>query len=492
MMKWRVQTWALILVLALGVPAAWAQQQKDPRLNTPVAPLPPIMSGESSSKALMDDPAPSPQNALKPDESPLSGAEAFSLGIRSGGRSYVQPSINYRQFADNSQLTTTSVDDWRSAGTLTGSLALQHTRSRSQLGIDYSGGGELFSTIGSSQFSYHRLGLSERISWRRVTLLLADSMTYLPESSFGGGGFGGISSGLLGGLGSGGIGTGLGGGFGGGLQPGIVPSQSILTGSGRRISNTAMGQIQFTISPRASMTAGGSYGLLRFLDSGFISSNNYQFSTGYNYKLNPSDTIGVAYSVSMMRFDGINSSGDFHDIQLAYGRRLTGRLAMRLTGGPQFGRFTNPVVGAGDRVSWSVRNSLLHNFRNTDLGLSYAHEASSGSGVAAGADTDRVEGTLSRQLTRMWSGNLVFGFAHNKSIQALNAVATNRNVNTWHTGFQLVRPLSRKASLSFTYNLTGQSAGNPPGCTGLACGRLPLRHQFSLGINWGFGPYAID
>lgn len=492
MMKWRVQTWALIVVLALGVSTAWAQQQKDPRLNPPVAPLPPIMAGESSSKALSDDPVPVPQNALKPDESPLSGAEAFSLGIKSGGRSYVSPSINYMQFADNNQRTSTSIDDWRTTGTLTGSLALQQTKSRSQLGINYSGGGSLFSNVSSSRFSYHRLGFSEQISWRRVTLLLADSMTYLPESSFGGGGFGGISSGLLGGLGNGSIGTGLGGGFGGGLQPGIVPSQSILTGTGSRISNSAMGQIQIAISPRASMTASGSYGLLRFLESGFISSNNYQFSTGYNYKLNPADTIGVVYSMNMLRFGGINRSADFHNIHLAYGRRLTGRLAMRLTGGPQFGTFTNPVSGTGNRVSWSVQSSLLYNFRNTDLGLSYSHGTSSGSGVFVGSDTDRVEGSLSRQLTRMWSGNLVFGFAHNKSIQALNAVATNRNVNTWYTGFQLRRPLSRKANLDFTYNLTGQSANNPVGCTGLACGRLPLRHQFSLGLSWGFGPYAID
>ena len=493
MMKWRVQTWALIVVLTLGVSNAWAQQQKDPRLNPPVAPLPPIMSGESSSKALLDDPVPVPQNAVKPDESPLSGAEAFSLGIKSSGRSYIQPAISFRLFADNSKSTATSVDDWRAAGTVTGNIALQHTRGRSQLGIDYSGGSMSFSTLGSTRWnSYHRLGFSEQISWRRVTLQLADSMVYLPESSFGGGGFGGISSGLLGGLGNGSIGTGLGGGFGGGLQPGIVPSQSILTGSGRRISNTAMGQIQFTISPRASMTAGGSYGLLRFLDSGFISSNNYQFSTGYNYKLNPSDTIGVTYSVSMMRFGAINRSGDFHNIHLGYGRRLTGRLAMRLSGGPQYGTFTNPVSGNGFRVSWGVQSSLLYNFRNTDLGLSYSHGASSGSGVFVGSDTDRVEGNLSRQLTRMWSGSLVFGFAHNKGIQALNAVATNRIVNTWHTGFQLRRPLTRKASLNFNYNLTGQSANNPVGCTGFACGRRPLRHQFSLGIGWGFGPYAID
>ncbi|MCL4522854.1 MAG: hypothetical protein M1451_02950 [Acidobacteria bacterium] len=327
-------------------------------------------------------------------------------------------------------------------------------------------------------------------------------MTYLPESAFGGGGFGGISSGMLGGLGGGlggGIGAGLGGGLGGfggglggGINPGIIPGQSILTGTGGRISNTALGQLQFTLSPRASITASGSYGILRFLDSGFIESDNYQFSGGYNYKLNPSDTIGVVYTVNMLRFGGINRSADFHNVQLAYGRRLTGRLAMRISGGPQIGSFTNPVSGAGNRTSWGVRSSLIYNLRNTTLGLNYSHSASSGSGVLVGSDADRIDGSISRQLTRMWAGGLVFGFAHNKTIQQLNTSGVERTVNTWHAGFNLQRPLSRKASLTFTYNVTGQSANNPVGCTGLACGRLPLRHQLALAINWGFGPYAID
>jgi hypothetical protein len=367
------------------------------------------------------------------------------------------------------------------------------------LGINYSAGSGLYSTSGSSRTSFHRLGISEQISWRRVTLLLSDSMTYLPESSFGGGGFGGISSGLFGGLGSGGIGTGLGGGLGGfggglggGLNQGIAPGQSILTGIGRRMSNTALGQLQYTLSPRASMTATASYGMLRFLDSGFINSNNYQFSGGYNYKLNAADTIGVSYSVSMMRFSGINRSANFHRIQLAYGRRLTGRLAMRISGGPQIGSFTNPVVGSGNRTSWDLRSSLIYNLRNSTLGLSYSHSTSSGSGVLVGADSDRIEGSINRQLTRMWNGGLVFGFAHNSSIRQLNTTLLDRTVNTWHTGFHLQRPLSRKANLTFTYNLTGQRANNPTGCTGLACGRLPLRHQIVLGISWGFGPYVID
>lgn len=498
MMKSRVQMWSLILVLALAVPAARAQQQKDPRVNPPVAPLPPIPMNESSSRAPLDDPAPNPQNALKPDESPLSGAEAFTLGTSGGGRSYVTPSIRYTQVTDNTKRTTTSAADWRTNGNLTGNLSLLHIKSRSQFGIDYSAGGSLFSTANNHRGSFHRLGISEHISWRRVTLLLADSMTYLPESSFGSGGFGGISTGL-GGFGNSGSGTGLGGGlggFGGGLGGGsgsvIVPGQSILTGIGRRISNTAVAQIQYMVSPRASMTISGSHGMLRFLDGGFITSNNYRFSSGYDYKLNAADSIGVNYSSSMMRFSGINRSGNFHNVHLAYGRRLTGRLAMRLSGGPQFGTFTNPVAGSGHRTSWGLSSSLLYRFRNSNLSLDYLHRATSGSGVLVGADSDNFNGSLSRQLTRMWSGGLSFGFAHNNSIRQLNTAATTRTVNTWHAGLNLHRPLGRNAQLFLNYTASGQRATNPVGCTGVVCGRLPIRHHFGLGITWGFGPYAID
>jgi hypothetical protein len=498
MKKWRMASWTLILVLALGVPTAWAQQ-KDPRLNPPVAPLPPISPGESSSKSALDDPVPNPQNAVKPDESPLSGAEAFTLGTSGGGRSYVTPTIRYTQIADYSKKTTGTLDDWRSTGTLVGQLALQRIWGRSQMGIDYSGGGTLFTTASNSKGSFHRLGINQQISWRRVTLMLADSMIYLPDSSFGAGGIGGIGlgSGMTGGLGNGGIGTGLGGGgfgggLGGGLIPGITPNQSILTGSGRRISNTALGQIQYTIGPRSSVTASGSYGMLRFLDSGFISSNNYQFMTGYNYKMNSADTIGLVYSLSMLRFGGITRSANFHSFHFAYGRRLTGRLALRLSGGPQFGTFANQVAGSSNRVSWSLRSSLSYNFRNTDLGLNYSHGATTGSGVMVGSDTDRVDGSIRRQLTRMWQGGLVSGFSYNRSLRQLNTVATSRNVVSWHVGFTLQRPLGRKAQMHLTYHMTGQDAGNPAGCTGLACGHTPIRHHFALAFSWGFGPYAID
>lgn len=495
MKKWRIATWALIFVLALAVPAAWAQQQKDPRLNPPVAPLPPITPGESSSKAALDDPVPNPQNAVKPDESPLSGAEAFTLGT-SGGRSFVSPTIRYTQIADYSDKATGLGDDWRTTGTLIGQIALQRNLGRGQLGIDYAGGGTLFATASKSRGSFHRLGISQQMSWRRVTLMLADSMTYLPESSFGAGGIGGISTGMQGGFG--GIGTGLGGGglggggLGGGLVTGIAPGQSILTGLGRRISNTAIGQIQYTLGPRSSVTASGSYGMLRFLDSGLISSNNYQFMTGYNHKLNAADTIAVIYSLSMMRFGGITRSANFHHIQLAYGRRLTSRMALRLTGGPQFGTFSNPVSGSNSRASWSVRSSLLYNFRNTDLGLNYSHGASSGSGAVVGADTDRIEGSIRKQLTRMWQGGLMFGFAHNSSIRQLNTVTTNRTVNTWHGGLNLARPLGRQGQLHLMYRVSGQASDNPAGCTGLLCGRTPIRHHFSLAFSWGFGPFALD
>jgi hypothetical protein len=240
------------------------------------------------------------------------------------------------------------------------------------------------------------------------------------------------------------------------------------------------------------VTASGAYSLLRFIDSGFISSNNYQVMSGYNYKLNSADTIAVTYSLGMMRFTGITRSANFHNFHLAYGRRLTGRMALRLSGGPQYGTFDNPVTGSASRLNWSMRSSLLYNFRNIDLALNYSHGATAGSGALVGADTDRVDATLRRQLTRMWSGGLALGFARNHSIRQLNATGAERNVKTWHTGINLHRPLGRQGSLSFVYNLTGQNGNNPAGCAGVTCGRLPLRHHFGLVFSWGFGPYAFD
>ena len=54
------------------------------------------------------------------------------------------------------------------------------------------------------------------------------------------------------------------------LNPSFNANQTLYTGRGSRISNSAMTQLQYSASARSSFTFGASYGLLRFLDAGLI------------------------------------------------------------------------------------------------------------------------------------------------------------------------------------------------------------------------------
>jgi len=487
----RTRLWMMmVVVLAILVSGAWAQQ-KDPRLNPPMQPLPPLSAGESSSKSSAGEPAAKAAEGMKPDDRPLSGVEAFTLGTMGQGRSYFAPTLRLNQ-------TTNRSPHWDTTGTFAGQLALQRLWSRYALALGYSGGGTLFAT-GSQPRSYaDYTHMSLNITGRRWNVLLADSFAYIPESSYGPGGIIGVGTGFgnwIGGAVSG-ASTGnvlpAGSIIGAGLLPGITPSQTILNGIGRRISNAMVGQMHYAFSPRSSFTAGGSYGMLRFLDAGFVESDNYQFHTGYNYKLSAVDSLAVSYRFDMLRFHGVDRSSNNHGVSLSYGRKLTGRMALRLSGGPRVARFHNPLAGSGTRLSWSTNSALSVRFRSEDLNLSYSYGATSGSGVFYGSESHRFEGRLSRQLSRMWSGGLQFGYAHNQSVRQLNGGIVDRVVNTWHAGFGLHRPLGRDTSLYFGYNVVGQVGNNPAGCAGITCGRMPIGHLFSLGFSWSFGPYEIE
>jgi hypothetical protein len=472
--KQLVRALFLVMVALCALPA-WSQQ-KDPRLNQPVQPLPGVSSGESSSKG-SPNAAGDQANAMKPDTRPLSGAEQFSLGSPGGGRSILTLNIRFRELADSNNSSGTGTD-WTSASVVNGDIGIQHNSARSEFTAVYAGGGTLYNTRVDQNETFHQVSLTERILGRRWTLLLSDAAGYLPEASFG---FGGLN----GGLGS------LGGPFGN-LNPLFDPSQSILTGRARRISNTFVGEVQYTISPRAAFTVSGSYGLLHFLDDGFIDNRSVGLRTGYNYALNSRDTIGVNYGFNRFSFNGQDALMN-HVAQLAYGRRITGRLALQLYGGPSFTTFETSAASAsrGIDFSWSAGALLRYQMARTGVSLSYLHGISGGAGIFAGAERDEIQTTVDRKLTRQLSGGANFGFARNAGLgQALGSgavVPSNTRFNSLYGGVSLNRPLGRRLSLAFSYTLERQTASNAV-CITAICGATYLRHQFGLGLNWSLRP----
>ncbi len=473
-----------ILIIALGVCTApgWAQQG-DPRVSTPSQPVPPLSDSSSKADADASSPAAAPAGMV-PDNRPLSGAEQYGLGTPGGRRNILGGSVQFREMADtNSTSAPGGSTETESASYLTSNFALRHLWRDSELDATYSGGGALYHTRDDLNAAFHQIGISERVTLRRWAFFLSDQASYLPESSFG---FNGLGTPIA-------VNSGL-GGFGSqfsNLNPLFNPNQSILTGRARRISNVVVGDVQYNLSPRSSITASGSYGLLHFLDSGFIDDHTWMVRGGYNYAMTARDTLGVIYGFSRISFTPNDNKIDNHSVQLAYGRRITGRLALQLSAGPQVTMFRNATTNPGTQVSWGAGASLHYQRSRGDFLLSYLHGVTGGVGLFEGAKRDEVQGGASRKLTRTLTGSLTAGYARNTALQQLITGPSTFKFNSWTAGAGLNRPLSRQASIFFTYNFQYQNSDSSF-CISGSCGTVFRRHQIGLGLNWTIRPISID
>ncbi len=483
MLRMNKQLWALLLVLGLWVSAAWTQQ-KDPQgpPSQPVAPLRESPSKDSSGAANAAGAAPA-GTATVPDNRPLSSVEQYGLGSEGTRRNIFLMGFQFREIGDTNSSNTSSGTDIDSASLLSGNIALRHLWRHSELDAAYAGGGALYNTRSDLNQTFHQVGLTERASWRRWALLLSDQASYLPESSFGYGGLNPLS-GIVPGAG------GLGGQFSN-INPVLDPSQSILTALARRISNSVAGEVQYSITRRSSFTAAASYGLLHYLDDGFIDNYSLGVRSGYNYALNSRDTLGVVYTFTRFTFGQQTGALQNHAAQLAYGRRLTGRLALELYAGPQVNTFEDVSGNPAPQVTWSAGAYLRYQLPRGGVGLSYLHGTSGGAGIFAGAQRDEVQAFGDRKLSRRWTANVNFGYARNTALQEILLIPINSKYDSWYAGAALNHILNRQMNLFFTYNFQRQET-NSSLCTTVNCAISFLRHQFGLGFNWNLRQSGID
>jgi hypothetical protein len=474
----------ILLMLALCVPAAWAQQ-KDPRVNPPVAPLPPITQGESSSVPAGNLPAPAA--AARQDKSPLTSAQVWSPGNSSAGRNFLLPSLSIYSGGDSNPTGLQSNGSVSAVTTFGGQLALQHVWGRNEFVTEYAGSGTFYARFNGSSGpdrsrSYQDLRFSYKTIGRRWTFLLADSVGYSPEGGSGGG------------LGFGQLGTGPGSISGNplvNLNTQLSPNQSIVSANARRLSNTVVGEYQLSAGRRSAVTFGGSYGILRFIDDGYIDSDTIGFRAGYNYSPTARDTLALSYGGSLSRFLGMGRENISHMVQLSYGRRVTGRMSLHVAAGPQITALDTALGTRESLVSWSLDSFMRYHFNQADTTLAYRHGVSGGSGVFLGSEIDEVSASLSRQLSRLWRGSVDFAFAHNDSLQEIALGAAGRRFNTWRGGFELSRPVGRYARMYFRYGVERQSAANVV-CGGAGCPLFGTRQIFGLGFNFRFKTIELE
>lgn len=469
----------ILLMLALACmllsgPKAFAQDE--PQATEKEKPRPAarsIPALNENSGDVQDVNAAQPQ--LRPDMTPLTGVENATLGTPETRHNYLVPALQYssqiRSFGTATGTPNTS--NWGVDNYVGGGISLLQSWTRSQFAVNYSGGGYFTTRAKYGNDYYQNMQAVQTFEWQKLQLQILDQFIYLPNSQFG---FG--------------IGTGLGtAGVGGSLMPIVpglggsyVPNQSIYAANGPRYSNAGVIQTTYQWSARTSISAAGSYGLLRFTEPGNVDSDAVIGSLAYNYAITKFDTLGLVYRYSSYHFAGEPQAFGSQVVSLAYGRKLTGRLALQLFAGPSFTTYRVPVNGNTSQVGVDLSANLNVGFENGTLILGYIHGLTAGGGLLTGSTIDETTTTASRRLGHVWTGNVNFGFAHNKPV-ATTAQTGALSYNSYFVGGGITRPLTRTSDMAFAYSATFNSY-DQPGCVGSACPANQTIQYITINLTW--------
>jgi hypothetical protein len=479
MKRWKKLVYGIVWVTAASLCASQLlAQQEGGEKPKPAArefqPLPDV-SGDQQDSSVNEE----SQN-LQPDNGPLTGMQIPTLGSTQIRHSYWVPGIQYSNTISSRSADLSANNGWNSTSYVTGNLSLLEQWAHSSFTTNYSGGGYFSTDSSQGQGRFDQLAMSYQIDERRWQLLFMNQFSYLPESAFGFGGGTGLSV------------PGIGGSLGvaaPGLQGEFVPNQSIFAAFGPRYSNSSAAQLTYHLSRRGSITLAANYGLLRFTEAGNIGNDASSFVAGYNYALSPKDTIAVSYLFTAYHFAGQPQALGDHTVHFLYGRKITGRLALQIAGGPEYTTFRVPISNKGHKISGSGNVQLTYAFKQGTVSLNYLHGIGGGSGVLVGASTDQFGASASRQLTRIWRGDVNFSYAKNAGLASLSG-QSSPTFNTWYAGGGLSRPLGREMNFSMAYQADNQQA-NLSSCTGPTCNASNIGHRITLSFQWHTRPLVL-
>jgi hypothetical protein len=450
--------WGIIAALCLAALPAHAQEQTPETPKPAARAYPPI--GDNGDQTSPD--------TLEPDTRPLTGIQSPTLGRIESPHSYWVPGFQYANTIQNDSSTSSG---WSTTNYIAANVSLLDSTRSSQLALNYSGGGSFSNNPAIGNGTFQELGASETFQWNRWRLQFFDQFSYLPESNFG---FG--------------VGTPLGSG---GVpiaqpppQPGLGQSaQSLFTAVGPQYNNSFATQVFYNLSPRGSVNVSGSYGILRFVDAGSIDSNNAGASVGYNYALTKEDTIGLVDRFGRYSYVGNPQVIEDNAINVAYGRKITGRLALQIFGGPDIVRYKVAIAGSTGEVTGSGGGTLTYGFERGTVAMSYNHGVTGGSGVFVGAETDQVTGSVTRQVSRAWQLQGSVGYALNRTLASL-ALPVNQTIPSYNSVYvagTATRPWGPNMVLSLSYRAAIQTNG----------GANYTQHQILISFQWHTRPLVL-
>jgi hypothetical protein len=430
------------------------------------------------------------QNApvLNPENPPVSGLDEPGLELHMASRSFVSPALQVSESADTNGGNQFGASGLESVTRVLGALDLQQFWPKSDLFLEYLGGGAFYGSPYNVK-QLHAAGLEAVTRWRTGRVTLRDAFSYLPDGSFTVGTFGGVP-----GLG---LATGGGTGMTGGALPGIGNGQLGSVANIPRLANTAILDAVQALSPVSAITVAGGFSNAHFYDptNTLLNSDQITIQGGYSHLLSRHDQIGGIYGFQLFQFPQ-NTGGQIynHVVNVRWSHTLTGRMSFIAGAGPQY----TDLQQRGELKHWSVsaRVQLRYKFAHSSMVATYEKFTSAGSGFFAGAETQAARLGYKRPLGRTWDFYGDLGYSHNKKLQ--NVLFGGVNASNYNEGSAAAvfrKHLGRTYDFFAAYRFSEVAFDVPPnvpGCVGATCGRIAQRHAGTVGVEWHPTPTRIE
>ena len=310
-------------------------------------------------------------------------------------------------------------------------------------------GGYSWSTSGQPSYNFLNLGMSQVLSLKRWSIVVSDSVSYLPGTP---------TTGLSGVPGVGDLGVSP-------IQVGADTGQGVLTNYSDRVSNTVTGSVQHPLTGKTSFNASGSYGIQHFLGIGGEGqdSNSTTGGGGISHQLNPRTSFGGNYSYSTYQFPG-NSTAMAEPSsasQTASGQithQFTRKFSVSVSAGPQW--TGDDSAGSSQGLSLYANASAAYHGHFSQVTASYMRGTNAGFGVVGGALSQGGVVSVSRTFARVWNCAASASYTQSSGLPGANVApfTFDTAVASVQASRAIVRSLSAYASYAFEHQSSNQAA----------------------------------
>ena len=464
--------WCILFLPGLGAQASQPGQQAPVETipQQPTAPLLPDGPPGSIQQAYIV-PTRGEFTQAQPDTHALSGIESLTTGSLRPLTSIFDPGLYFSDLGYSGQGLPGS-GTLTSGATVGATLSAAKVWRRANLAFNYNGSDTYYYPIalyGPRNLPSDSVGLSLVAVHNRWTFRIRDDFLYSWQAGFGNLFIGGPTT-----LQNAGSPLAA-------LQPSLNTLGTILTGFARQVNNIPSAEVDYALSHRTTVTVSGSYGLSDFITPGYLNSRTINGSVGYNYALSSKNTIALLTEYDRTTFTGTSTRFDSDLLQMSFGRKITGRLALQIAAGPELTTFHDFGVSNSQQLSWSVSGSLTRDTPRTGYLLSYLRAVTPGSGVAFGSRANTFTGSVNRRFTESWSGSINGGYAANTAL--VPSIIFASTFNDWFAGANLGKQVGRRLRFSLSYEYQRQIMGTGA-CPVVSCGVAPAYQVFGLTMNW--------